>query len=165
MTAALALTSDDRSFMYAVVRRIVACDDLAADATQDALLRAHRYRDQFRGDSAHRTWLYRIATTTALGHLRRRGRTREQLAVEVPPEVPDPAPDPEHTAATRELVGRACDAIAALGPDQRAAFLLRVEEHTEPEIAAALGITIANVKIRTYRARQRLRQQLVDDAA
>src|SRR3982750_4682427 len=96
----------DRAFVYAVVRRILRSDDAANDATQDALLLVHRHRDQFRGDSALRTWLYRIAVTTALGVLRKAKRSREQLAPDVTPlgwDIADPAPSPEQEVAVREL--------------------------------------------------------------
>ena len=63
----------ERRFVYAVARRIVRDDADADDVAQDALLLAHRYLGAFRGDAGFRTWLYRIATTTALGHLRRAG--------------------------------------------------------------------------------------------
>ena len=56
---------DDRGYVYAVVYKLVGPDD-AEDVTQDALLLAYRARDSFRGDSRYRTWLYRIALTTAL---------------------------------------------------------------------------------------------------
>src|SRR5690606_30629071 len=87
--------SDERGFVYAIARRIVGSPEEADDVTQDALLTAFRNRDAFRGEAKYRTWLYRIALTAALGHLRRRSRSREALAandVEVGHHVPDGAP-------------------------------------------------------------------------
>jgi RNA polymerase sigma-70 factor (ECF subfamily) len=66
----LAFDEDDHAYVYAVVHRILKIPDLASDATQDTLLRAYRCREQYRGDAAPRTWLHRIAVTTALGYLR-----------------------------------------------------------------------------------------------
>lgn len=150
--------------MFAVVRRIVRCEDAANDATQDAALLAHRHRAKFRGASAFRTWLYRIAVTTALGYLRKRRHSREELAGEPLFEPADLAPSPEHLAATRELAARACDLLAGIHRDHRDVFLLRAEDCSEHEIAARLGISIANVKIRGYRARQQLRATLATQA-
>jgi RNA polymerase sigma-70 factor, ECF subfamily len=155
------LSPDDRSYVFAVVRRILRCDDSAGDATQDALLLAHRFRDRFRGASALRTWLYRIAVTTALGHLRRQRRSREDLAPDDRAlELADPRPSPEQVAATRQLASRARAALGAITANQRRVVLLRAEDHTEPEIAAALGISVANVKISAHRARRRLQRDL-----
>jgi RNA polymerase sigma-70 factor (ECF subfamily) len=153
----------ERSFVYAVAFRILRDEDMAADATQDALLLAHRYRHQFRGDSAHRTWLYRIAVTTALGYLRRRRRRREDLTAgtqSVGLETPDPQPSPEQTVAAGELANAMRDALAEIGPRHREVFLLRLRDWTETEIARYVGITVANVKVRTHRARASLREAL-----
>lgn len=159
------LGADARSYVLAVTRRILRCDDAAADATQDALLLAHRHRDKFRGESAHRTWLYRIAVTTALQHLRRRKRSREDLAHEPDNEADEPscpAPSPEAVIAARQLAMRAQAALAIVEDSHRRVFDLRVHDHTESEIAARLGISVANVKIRTHRARRKLRDALRD---
>src|ERR1043165_7341375 len=108
----------ERSFVYAVVFRILRDEDMAADTTQDALLLAHRYRHQFRGDSAHRTWHYRIAVTTDLGYPRPQRRRREALgagAQSVGLEPPDPRPSPEQRVATGELADAMLGALAEIG--------------------------------------------------
>lgn len=159
------LCADARSYMLSVTRRILRCDDAAADATQDALLLAHRHRDKFRGESAYRTWLYRIAVTTALQYLRRRKRSREDLVPEPDAEALEPscpAPSPETVVATRQLAMRARDALAAVDDAHRRVFDLRVDDHTETEIAARLGISVANVKIRAYRTRRKVQATLRD---
>ena len=104
------LNRDARSFVFATIRRILRDEDAAADATQDALLLAHRHRGQFRGDSAYRTWLYRIAVTTALGHLRKQRRAREDVR-DVPDTV-DPRPSPEQAVAAGELASAMTEALA-----------------------------------------------------
>lgn len=156
------LGRNERSFIYAVARKILRDDDAASDVTQDAMLLAYRHRDQFRGASAHRTWLYRIAVTTALGYLRKQRRSREELAVDgaVAWEPADPGPSPEDECAARELASRVDEALDAIAPPHRDVFLLRAEDRSEAEIAAECGITVANVKIRAHRARQQLRQAL-----
>ncbi len=157
------LCADARSYMLSVTRRILRCDDTAADATQDAMLLAHRHRDKFRGESAYRTWLYRIAVTTALQYLRKQKRSREDLAFEtdgVAYEPSCPRPSPEMVVATRQLAACARDALGELDDAYRSVFDLRVEDHTETEIAARLGISVANVKIRAHRTRRKLRDSL-----
>src|SRR5258708_26320769 len=46
----------------------------AADAVQDAMVRAWRDHEHFEGRSSLRTWLYRIATNVCIDMLRSRGR-------------------------------------------------------------------------------------------
>lgn len=160
------LCADARSYMLSVTRRILRCDDAAADATQDAMLLAHRYRDTFRGDSAYRTWLHRIAVTTALQHLRKKKRSREELVLEAP-DVPayDPrcaSPSPEYLVGVRQLAARARDLLDEIDDKHRDVFALRASDHTEAEIAERLDISVANVKIRAHRTRKKLRDSLHD---
>jgi RNA polymerase sigma-70 factor (ECF subfamily) len=157
------LTDELRGFVFAVARRIVRDDEDAADVTQDALLLAHRHRDSFRGESSYRTWLYRIATTTALGHLRRRRRLRESLVPGDEPvgaAAPDPAPSPEDQAATHEVAEQVRRALDGLDHKYRDVLLARADDASESEVAVRLGVSLANVKIRTHRARRQLRDAL-----
>lgn len=153
----------DRAYIYAVTRRILRDDDAAADATQDALLLAYRHRSQFRGDAAYRTWLYRIAVTTALGHLRKRRRRREDVVAGEQPvawDLADPRPSPEQEVAVGELAGAMTRALAGAHRGHQQVFLLRLGDWTESEIAQRVGISIANVKIRAHRTRALLQAAL-----
>jgi len=153
---------EERGFVYAVARRIVGTPEEADDVTQDTLLTAFRHRDAFRGESRYRTWLYRIAFTTALGHLRRRSRSRETVAANedgLEYQIPDGAPSPEAQLIDAEHARLVRGAVASLAPPYRDVLLAR-STATEPEVAKQLGISIANVKVRAHRARKQLREAL-----
>jgi RNA polymerase sigma-70 factor, ECF subfamily len=160
-------TAEDRAFVTAVARRIVGDEDAAADVTQDALLLAFRYRDSFRGTSRYRTWLYRIAATTALSHLRRRRRRRADQTVSMSNleggelDLPALGPDPFTLVASAEAAAQVRHHLARLDPRYREVLVRRFEDGgSEDEVATALGLSVANVKIRTYRARHALRAAL-----
>jgi RNA polymerase sigma-70 factor, ECF subfamily len=152
---------EDRGFIYAIARRLVGSPDDADDVTQEALLLAFRHRDSFRGDSRYRTWLYRIAATTALGHLRRKRRARVTLVADdraqhVFDQQVDLAKSPPmllEDAENRAVVQRA---LVELAPAYREVLLARVDAG-EQEVADMLGISVGNVKIRAHRARKQLR--------
>lgn len=155
---------EDRGFVYAVARRIVGSPEEADDVTQDTLLTAYRHRDAFRGESRYRTWLYRIAFTTALGHLRRRGRSREALAANedgLGYQLPDGAPSAESQLIAAEQAHIVRAAVGELAAPYRDVLVAR-STATEPEVAEQLGLSIANVKVRAHRARKQLRQALAD---
>jgi RNA polymerase sigma-70 factor, ECF subfamily len=156
----LEFNSEDRDFVRNVVRRIVRLDDAVEDVTQEALLTAFRHRDSFRGESKYRTWLYRVAITSALGYLRRQRRSREQLLVgsEIRDAV-DPASTPEVAVANHEEAELANRLVMKLAPKYRDVVLMRAD-HSETETAEKLGITVANVKVRAHRARAQLRAAL-----
>ena len=160
-TTPFALSSADRTFVLCVARRILKCEHAANDATQDALLSAFRHFPAFRGDAAFRTWLYRIAVTTALGYLRKQRRSREDVTGDLgrlPAPLVDPSPRPDEVATAHELAARVHAVLPAVPAAQRDVLELRLAEHTESEIAAQLGISVANVKIRAFRARNQLRE-------
>ena len=69
----------ERNYCFAVAMKYMKDEEAAADVAQDALLLAHRHRGSFRGASRYSTWLYRIASTTALMHLRKKRRSSKEV--------------------------------------------------------------------------------------
>ena len=155
--------------VYRLVRRIVG-EDEAEDALQETFLSAWRALPRFAGASTFSTWIYRIATNAALMRLRkRRGDTVSLDApafaaedADVPPrELVDWGPTPEDALADAETRAAMDAAIAALPPEQRAAFLLRdVEGVANADAAAALDLSVPAFKARVHRARLFLRDRL-----
>jgi len=152
----------ERSYVYAVGRRYVRDADAADDVAQEAMLLAFRHRDAFRGDSHPRTWLYRIATTTALGYLRRQRRrdawhsTRE--VSESRAVATEPAAD--EALAGHELAVEVQRGLAGLDEKYASVMRLRADDLRDHEIASQLGISTTAVKVRAHRARAMLRVAL-----
>jgi RNA polymerase sigma-70 factor (ECF subfamily) len=70
---------------------------------------------------------------------------------------------PEERAERAELLARAEAAVAALPESSRTIVVLRdVEGLSTAEVAAATGLSETAVKVRLFRARERLRASLVD---
>ena len=150
------------SFAAAIVHDAGAAEDVA----QEAFIRAWKGLPNFRGDSAFKTWLYRIASNAARTYLERHGRQArvgsESLDDEEAPlradEVPSPATDVETTLTARELIDRA---LAQLPEDWRLAVVLRdVEGLDYKEIAQITGAPMGTVESRIFRARRQLRSLL-----
>lgn len=168
MADSVSFAPDDRDFVFAIAMRMLQSTADADDVTQEALLLAYRHRDSFRGDSRYRTWLYRIAVTTALGFLRRRKRSRvdglDLVTSELLDAMVDPAGSPETQLVESQQLARVADALLALQPIYRDVLLARIDA-SEPQVTAALGISVGNVKIRTHRARKQLRASLEPETA
>jgi RNA polymerase sigma-70 factor (ECF subfamily) len=153
-----------RAYVRSIAMKYVHNEHDAEDVTQDAMLLAHRYRDAFRGDSRYSTWLYRVTATAALMFLRKQRR----LAREIPASGTGPDEDstpwldrvPAPTDLRAEVIARAdlgvvSEAVARLGAKYPAVFWKRYGEgRTETEIARELGVSVAAVKTRAFRARQ-----------
>lgn len=56
----------------------------AQEVCQEVFLKAHRYRDRFRGESSPTTWLFKVTTTTCLNRIRTRKRRREDFPEDEP---------------------------------------------------------------------------------
>jgi RNA polymerase sigma-70 factor (ECF subfamily) len=151
--------------VHAVCRRIAGSTRDADDAAQEAMIRVVRSIDRFDGRAAFGTWVYRIATNTALDELRKRKR-RPQLHV-----VADDDRDRGPMEPVDELAHRSVDAVvdriaidealAALPDDFRTPVVMRdVGDLDYAEIAAELGIPVGTVKSRIARGRKLLLEQL-----
>ena len=69
------LAGESERQVYAVCFHMMGSREDAQDCAQEALLRAYRAFDSFRGQASPKTWLYRIAYNACLDFLRRRKDT------------------------------------------------------------------------------------------
>lgn len=133
--------------------------EAAEEVVQEALYRAARSRDSFRGDASLRTWLLRIVI-----HAFRDGQATSQRRPTAPllADPVDPRqPLPERAALEAELGERIAAHVASLPPRQREVLVLTVYEQLgAAEIAELLGITVDSVHVNLYHARTRLKTLL-----
>lgn len=151
--------------VHAVCRRIAGGTRDADDAAQEAMIRVVRNLDRFDGRSAFGTWVYRIATNTALDELRKRKR-RPQLRSVADDDDLRQRPEQADEIADR-LIDSVADrlaidaALAELPEEFRAAVVLRdVGDLDYAEIAEVLELPIGTVKSRIARGRRLLIEKL-----
>lgn len=154
--------------VYTLCLRILKQPDDAAEATQDAYVKAWRGLDGFRGEALFSTWLYRVASNAAISKQRRRKRTatwETQAEEEALAEIAAPGSVEAHASARLDL--RALDAALKSLPDHyRSAVVLRdVYGLSIEEIAGELKISQTAAKVRVHRARKALRDMLFDEEA
>lgn len=130
------------------------------DLAQDVFLRAWRKLDRFRGDAPFEHWLARLTTTTCYDFLRRERRHREQVSLDASPvELRDGGIDAAVAAGhARELLAWAMRRLSA--EERLILTLLELEERSVREIASQTGWSESNVKVRAFRARERLKMIL-----
>jgi RNA polymerase sigma-70 factor (ECF subfamily) len=145
---------------YNACLRITRDADLAADAVQEALLKAWHRRDDFRGDAALDSWIHRIALNSALDLIRRR-KTRAEDDVDVDTFVAAPSTSPESEYSQQALGKDLAVAMQRLTTMERQTFLLKhIEGWRLDEIAESLQINIPSVKHALFRAIRKLRVDL-----
>lgn len=144
--------------VYSLVYRILGDSDDAADVTQEVYIRTWKSLRRFRGDANLGTWLYRVATNAALSHARKRGRAGERIATEILEAEPAPEPGPEERVTGEREVERG---LRLLPEAQRTVVVLKdMYGWSVKEIAETMGVTEGAVKVRLFRARQRLADAL-----
>lgn len=149
MAAFEILVRRHQPFIVASTLRVVRNRATAEDLAQEAMFRAWRKLDDFRGDAQFRSWVYRIATNLALNHIQRSRESTSEISIE-----PKPARSAESVAMAAEVNEAWDSAIASLPNDLRQPYHLReVDELSYQEIADRLGIPLNTVRTRIHRAR------------
>lgn len=158
--------------MYRVALRVTGTAAEAEDVVQDAWISAWRALGSFRNESAVSTWLYRVVTNTALGHVRRRkptlsldaalsesgGQDTSFLESRV---LADPRGNPEGLLVRAEQVDAVLRAIAELDMPQRVPLVLReLEGLSYEEVAEVLDVSVPALRSRLHRARVALLAKL-----
>ena len=144
--------------------------DEAADAAQDAFIRAYRHLKKFRGDCAFGSWVSRIAINVARDALKKkRVRPRDFSSMEWAdgPEF-DPPDDAARTApeaiARRERQMAVRCALAKVPENYRTTLILfDLQGRSYEECAEVLQVPIGTIKSRLSRARAALRDALGAD--
>jgi RNA polymerase sigma-70 factor (ECF subfamily) len=139
----------------AIAWRILGDAEEVKDAMQEAFLRVYRHLGRYDQKYDFFAWASRITVNVCLDALRKR-RPVETLNEDHPIASAEPLTDAVLIHRSRlALLRRAIDMLA---PRERAAVLLRdVEGLPTEEVAAALGNTVATVRVQLSRARVKLR--------
>ena len=141
----------------------------AEDAAQEAFLKAFRNLSSFRGEARFGTWLVSIVLNEARSRIRRRDTVKMESLDQPSEEEGHISPAllrdwkeiPSEALERKEIRLLLQTAITSLPLIYREVFELRdVQQCNVNETAAALGITIASVKVRLHRARMMLQKTL-----
>jgi RNA polymerase sigma-70 factor (ECF subfamily) len=157
--------------VYQLALHLLGDSQEALDLSQEVFLRVFRTLPQFRGQSALKTWIYRIVINQASNRQRwwRRRHKSQQVALDAHIEAHGDLPDqrasdmPDKLLRQKEVADGVWRALNALPFDQRAVVVLReIDGMSYDEIADSLSVAVGTVKSRLARARGELRTALTD---
>lgn len=152
-----------RNFVFTLVLRYVKTREDAEEVAQDVFVKAYRSLGDFRGGSKFSTWLYTVATTTALSWLRKKRPEHhslddERVFVSVDNQEGGMSANRIEQKSRVQMVN---EAINMLGPDDALVLTLFYKgEQTLEEIAAVLKKEPNSVKVQLHRARGRLKEKI-----
>jgi len=149
--------------------RLLADEEAARDACQEALLKAWVHIRRLRDPEMFKPWLHQIAVN-ACRDRQRAARVREPLGDPLDDAVIEAAagarPGPAEIAEQRQVAHQVRTALARLSHEHREAIVLReLEGYTSPEVAALVGVPPATVRSRLFYGLRALRRELEAVAA
>ena len=151
-----ALFEAHRREVYKIARAVTGDAEAAKDALQETFLKVHEGLPRWRGTSTLRTWIFRIAVRAAIDQRRRAARHSSRRAEALEPTY-DPSLQLDAAAALRRV-----QELAERLPGQQG-LILRLRllgDMTNPDIAEAMGLSAANVRMQLSKAVRRLRELL-----
>ncbi|MBS1532443.1 MAG: RNA polymerase sigma factor [Bacteroidetes bacterium] len=157
------LVKRHQRFVFTLAMRFCKNREDAEEVSQDCFIKAYRSLASFQGQSKFSTWLYSIVYTTSMTFLRKKRVDTDSI-------------DDENTyiqlenqssglnnnmAEKRSRSYYLNQAIGQLLPDDAAIItLFYMGEQSLEEIGQTLGIEANTVKVKLFRARQRLKEKL-----
>jgi len=145
--------------VYSLVYRILG-PEAADDMAQEAFTQIYKALPRFRGDSAVKTWIYRITLNVCRDSLRRKMRSPSLVLTEAPNPVDEACDVTDETARLweREELKRAIDTLSEA---ERAAVELHYFQGLSyAEMALVLNCPVGTIKARVHTAITTLRQKL-----
>lgn len=147
-----ALVRRYRSRVFGIAAQFARNDHELDDVCQEIFIKAFRNLDRFRADAPFEHWLSRIAVRACYDLLRRTRHDRANVTLDG---MEIGVADNVSATRAREVLDWAMGKLSA--EERLVITLLELEEHSVREIAALTGWSESNVKVRAFRARQRLK--------
>lgn len=149
-------------FVFTIAMRYVDNREEAEEIAQDVFVKTYRSLAGFNGKSKFSTWLYAITHHTCLSYLRKRKTATVSVdaypVIENTLSATEKASDKIDTNSTRTLLNKAMSRLDK--QDAEILTLFYQAEQSLEEIAIIMGQTPNNVKVRLFRARQKLKNIL-----
>jgi RNA polymerase sigma factor (sigma-70 family) len=157
------LVKRHQRFVFTLALRFAKSREDAEEIAQDCFIKAYRSLSSFQQQSKFSTWLYSIVYTTAMTFLRKRrldtssiDDDESYIQIEGKPSGYD-----EYNVENKSRSYYINQAIEQLLPDDATIITMFYKgEQSLEEIAQAMGIEANTVKVKLFRARQRLKERL-----
>ncbi len=149
-------------FVFTLAMRFAKSREDAEEIAQDCFVKAYKSLSSFQQQSKFSTWLYSIVYTTAMTFLRKKRVDTTSIDDEnVYLQVEEHGSFENNLAEKKSRTFYVNQAISQLLPDDATIITLFYNgEQSLEEIAETLGMEANTVKVKLFRARQRLKEKL-----
>ena len=149
----LELINNNRALIFKVCNIYCSDPEYRRDLFQEVVLQLWRSFPGFRKESAHSTWIYRIALNTAISNFRKESRKPESMSIRLADfEIPDMSGGNDEKERRNALHLT----IDKLNPLEKAIIMLYLDEKSYEEISEIIGISTSNVGVRLNRIKIKL---------
>jgi len=129
----------------------------AEDILQDVFVKIHTHIETLRDKRKLQSWIYQITRNAIYDYY------RDQRATTGVPEMPDLSEEPDDNDVERRLAASIKEMIDCLPAVYRQALILtEYEGLTQKELAGQLGLSFSGAKSRVQRAREKLKETLLE---
>jgi RNA polymerase sigma-70 factor, ECF subfamily len=156
------IVEDQQQRIWNICRHYSRSDEDTQDLQQEVLINVWRSLENFRGDAALSTWIYRIAVNTSLNYIMKENR-RSQFNLTLDHQNINmlmQEDDHEQKIETEKKLDELHEIINQLNVIDKLLISLSIEKLTTREISDIIGITEPNVRTKLHRIREELRQKI-----
>jgi RNA polymerase sigma-70 factor (ECF subfamily) len=152
----------------AYVYRMVGDYDAALDLTQEVFIKVYNSLTRYRSEFKFSTWIYKIAHNAAIDHLRRHAVRDQALTSGIDGErrevlIESRRLTPEQESERKERRSEIESVVQLLPAAYRELIVLRhSQDLSYDEIAEVTGLPLGTVKNRLFRARESMRDHLLN---
>ncbi|WP_299311725.1 RNA polymerase sigma factor [uncultured Aquimarina sp.] len=150
-----------KDMVYNIALKIVKNSIEAEDIAQESFIKVYQQIHSFKKKSKFSTWLYTITYRTALYDLRKNKINTQTLINEDHEKLKSPAISQEESLQNKDkqyFVKLAIDSLSST--EGLLITLFYIDENSIEEIQIITGLSKANIKIKLFRARKKLRKKL-----
>lgn len=147
-----------KNMAYHIALQVVRNNEDAEEIAQDSFLKAYQSINNFRGESKFSTWFYRIVYNQAVSKTRKRKIETSNIdEVEISDHEIAQAYEEFTLLEKEERSIQLNEAISKLKEDESLLItLFYLDENSIEEISEITNYSVANVKVKLFRARKKL---------
>ncbi len=151
----LQLISENKGILFKICKIYQEDPDDRDDLLQEMVLQLWLAFGSFRGESKFGSWMYRVSLNTAIAFFKKQKRRPDQEQL---PQDFEPAEELSLAGEKENQLALFYKAVQQLGKVEKALIYLYMENQPYEEIAANLGITEGNVRVRINRIKNKLKE-------